>query len=342
MIARRTLLAAALAAPVAAEMPTGAEAQAFKARNLRFAGAGGIELAGTLLLPADSAARKVPGVVLIAGSGPTDRDGNNPLLPVKVDLLKEIAEVLEGAGIASLRYDKRGIGASAIHRRNAEDRQESYFTWDQFVSDVQAAHAELVRHDEIKAYATALLGHSEGGLLAIAATAAMGKKRPYALVLASTPGRPLGDIVREQIARSMPSLSATAERIMSAIRTTGQVPPDGPPAFRAVFPGYAGAFLKAAFAFDPATTLARTDIPCLLLQGGADIQVVPPHDVQPLLDTLARRNAPGEALIAPMVSHNLKIVSGPGDPGFAGPIAPAIEIKLVGWLRRLLGAPSSF
>ena len=56
----------------------------------------------------------------------------------------------------------------------------------------------------------------------------------------------------------------------------------------------------------------------------------------------ARRKAPGEALIAPMVSHNLKLVSGPGDPGFAGPIAPAIEIKLVGWLRHLLAAPSSF
>jgi alpha-beta hydrolase superfamily lysophospholipase len=341
MIGRRALIAGA-----AMLTATEARGQYFPRgmteREVRFAGSGGVTLVGTLALPTISEIQKVPGVVLVAGSGPTDRDGNNPLIRVRVDLLKEIAASLGRAGIASLRYDKRGIGASAIHRRNPADRQESYFTWDQFVSDVQAAHAELVRHDEIKAYATALLGHSEGGLLAIAATAAMGKKRPYALVLASTPGRPLGEIVREQIARSMPSLNATAERIMSAIRTTGRVPPDGPPAFRAVFPGYAGAFLRAAFAFDPAATLARTDIPCLLLQGGADIQVVPPHDVQPLLDTLARRKAPGEALIAPMVSHNLKLVSGPDDPGFAGPIAPAIEIKLVGWLRHLLAAPSSF
>jgi alpha-beta hydrolase superfamily lysophospholipase len=341
MIGRRALIAG-----VAMLTATEAHGQYFPRgtteREVRFAGSGDVTLVGTLTLPTISEIEKVPGVVLVAGSGPTDRDGNNPLIPVRVDLLKEIARSLGRAGIASLRYDKRGIGASAIHRRNWADRQESYFTWDQFVSDVQAAHAELVRHDEIKAYATALLGHSEGGLLAIAATAAMGRERPYALVLASTPGRPLGEIVREQIARSMPSLSATAERIMSAIRTTSRVPPNGPPAFRAVFPDYAGAFLKAAFAFDPAATLARTDIPCLLLQGGADIQVVPPHDVQPLLDTLARRKAPGEALIAPMVSHNLKLVSGPGDPGFTGPIAPAIEIKLVGWLRHLLAAPSSF
>jgi uncharacterized protein len=151
----------------------------------------------------------------------------------------------------------------------------------------------------------------------------------------------LGDIVREQIARSVPTLSAPAERIMAAIRESGQVPPDGPPAFRAIFPAYAGAFLRAAFAFDPAGTLARTDIPCLLLQGAADLQVMAPHDVQPLLDTLAKREAPGEALIAPMVSHNLKLVKGSDDPGFTGPLAPVIEIKLVGWLSHLLGARSS-
>ena len=69
-----------------------------------------------------------------------------------------------------------------------------------------AAHAELLRHDEIKPYATALLGHSEGGLLALAAAAAMGKRAPYALVLAGTPGRPLIDIVRRQIARTAPQL----------------------------------------------------------------------------------------------------------------------------------------
>ncbi|MBS0219813.1 MAG: alpha/beta fold hydrolase [Proteobacteria bacterium] len=339
MIGRRTLVAGAgtLAA-------TAAHAQYFprglEERQLRFAGSGGATLAGTLLLPRISEIQKVPGVVLVAGSGPTDRDGNNPLIPMRVDLLKEIAQALGHAGIASLRYDKRGIGGSAIHERPSVESQQNYFAWDRFVDDVEAAHAELVRHDQVKPYATALLGHSEGGMLAIAATMAMGKRRPYGLVLASTPGRPLGDIVREQIARSLPELSASAERIMDSIRRTGRVPPDGPPAFRSIFPAYAGAFLQAAFAFDPAATLARTDCPCLLLHGGADIQVVPPDDIQPLIDTLGRRNAPGEVLIAPKVSHNLKLVSGPGDPGFAGPLAPAIAIKLTGWLVHLLGARS--
>lgn len=340
MMGRRVLLAGAATLTAATAhaqyYPRGVEE-----RQVRFAGTGGVTLEGTLALPLLSEIERVPGVVLVAGSGPTDRDGNNPLIPVRVDLLKEIAQALGRAGIASLRYDKRGIGGSAIRPRHSLDRQESYFTWESLVGDVQEAHAELVRHDEVKPYATALLGHSEGGLLAIAAVAAMGKQRPYGLVLASTPGRSLGDIVREQIARNMPALNAQAERIMSAIRETGRVPSDGPPAFRAIFPPYAGGFLRSAFAFDPAATLARTDIPCLLLQGGADVQVVPLHDVQPLLDVLARRDAPGEALIAPMVSHNLKPVTGPDDPGFSGPLAPAIELKLVGWLSHLLGARSS-
>src|SRR6202008_100345 len=81
-------------------------------RQVRFAGSGGVTLAGTLLLPLISEIQYVPGVVLVAGSGPTDRDGNNALVQVLIDLLKENAELLARAGIASLRYDKRSIGTS--------------------------------------------------------------------------------------------------------------------------------------------------------------------------------------------------------------------------------------
>lgn len=337
MIGRRLLLGGA-----ASVIATRARAQYFprglKTREVRFAGSGGAVLAGTLVLPAITEIQRVPGVVLVAGSGPTDRDGNNPLIPVRVDLLKQIATILGHAGIATLRYDKRGIGGSAAAFRQASGRLERFFAWDHFVEDVQQAHAELLRHDEIKPYATAFLGHSEGGLLTIAASVAMGKRHPYTLVLASTPGRPLGDIVRDQIARSMPELSTTAERIMNAIREDGQVPPNVPSAFRAVFPSYAGAFLQAAFAFDPATAITQTDISCLMLQGGADLQVVPMGDVQPLIDALRARAAPAEIFIAPRVSHNLKMVSSPNDPGFTGPVASSIETKLTDWMHRLLGA----
>src|SRR5262249_28485309 len=181
--------------------------------------------------------------------GPTDRDGNNPLVPGRIDLLKLIAELLARNGIASLRYDKRGVAASAGQTPVALEAQERFFAWDNFVGDVMAAHAELLRHDEIKAYATSLLGHSDGGLLSLAAAPAMDKRAPYALVLASTPGRPLLDIVRSQIARGAPQLSAETERVTKAILASGHVPADTDPELRLIFPAYAGPFFRGILTF---------------------------------------------------------------------------------------------
>jgi hypothetical protein len=351
MIGRRALVAAGLLTPLAtrAQSPwKGYYATGATERAVRFAGSDGATLAGTLLLPRWSELQKVPGVVLIAGSGPTDRDGNNPLVPISVsggrlDLLKQIAELLAAAGIASLRYDKRGIGASTPRPTDTLEEQERFFAWDNFVGDVAAAHRELLRHDEIKSYATALLGHSEGGLLALAAAGAlsakaMGSRKLHGLVLAATPGRPLADIVRAQIARSAPSLVEPVDRTMSTIMATGRVPAGLPREQQALFPPYAGPFLQSVLAFDPAKALASLDLACLILQGGADRQVVPMMDVQPLIDTLGQRNGPGEAVIVASVSHNLKRVTEAGDPGFAGPVAPAVADKLASWLRPLLGA----
>ena len=334
---RRALAVAAatLAAPAVhaqARYPSGT-----KQRQVRFPGSGGATLAGTLLLPMKSEMQYVPGVVLVAGSGPTDRDGNNPGIPAHIDLLKQLAELLAGAGIATLRYDKRGIGASSKAPAGLAE-QERFFAWDNFIGDVQVAHAELLRHDEVKPWATALLGHSEGGVLALAAAAAMTARRPYAVVLAATPGLPLQQIIRQQLDRTAPGLAQPAERAMDTIRKTGHAPTNLPAPLADVFPPYIGPFLQGELTFDPAAALAALDQACLLVHGGADQQVVPLADIQPLLDVLARRNRPGEVLVAPLVSHNLKAVSGPADPGFAGPIAPAIADKLSSWLKQVLGA----
>jgi alpha-beta hydrolase superfamily lysophospholipase len=341
VIRRRALLAGAAfaARPAAAQQyhPMGS-----KHLDLRFAGAAGVTLSGTLVLPTISELQRVPGVVLVAGSGPTDRDGNNRYVAEKIDLLKQVAELLGRIGIATLRYDKRGIGASTPMPESSLGAQERFWAWDHFVADVQAAHAELLRHDEIKPYATALLGHSEGGLLSLAAAQAMGqepgKKGPYAIVLASTPGRPLRDIVHDQIARNAPTFAATADRIMKTIVDTGHAPDDTPRELKLVFPDSVGGFLQRALTFDPAKVLESIDASCLLLQGAADTQVVPMGDIQPLVDALRRRSKPGEVAVFPEVSHNLKTVSGPSDPGFAGPIAPGVASKLSSWLKLVLGA----
>ena len=346
MIRRRALLAAgALAAW--AEAPGPARAQSSYDRGMierpvRFAGSAGATLDGMLTLPTRSEIQYVPGVVLIAGSGPTDRDGNNPYVPERIDLLREIAALLADSGIAALRYDKRGIGASSRPVWSADDAsldaQERFFAWDNFVGDVRAAHAELLRHDEIKKHATGLVGHSEGGLLAIAAAAAMGTSRPHALVLLSTPGRMLREIVRAQLWRNAPAFAAEAERTMAAIEASGRMPDGISRELQPLFPPYGGAFFKGALGFDPAAALARLDNPCLLLHGADDRQVVPLADIQPLLDVLAKRSAHGEALIGQAASHNLKPVATPFDAGFAGPLSPAIAHKLSSWLATVLGA----
>jgi pimeloyl-ACP methyl ester carboxylesterase len=352
MIRRRALVAAAgVLAPLAtgiqspwAQSPwKGHYATGTKERAVRFGGSAGATLAGTLLLPLWSELQRVPGVVLVAGSGPTDRDGNNPLVPQRIDLLKQIAGLLARAGIASLRYDKRGIGASTPRPTGTLEEQERFFTWDNFVGDVAAAHGELLKHHEIKPYATAVLGHSEGGLLALAAAGALaakakGTRRLHGLVLAATPGRPLAEVVRAQIARNAPTLLEVAERTMATVMTTGHVPASLPHEQQVLFPPYAGPFLQSALAFDPAEALAGLDLAALVVQGAADRQVVPMADVQPLIDALGRRTAPGEAVIVPGVSHNLKLIKWPSDPGFTGPVAPAVADKLVSWLRPLLGA----
>src|ERR1043165_3945869 len=76
-------------------------------------------LHGTLLVPAST--RPVPLAVIIAGSGPTDRDGNSPMLQGKNNSLKMLAEGLAARGIASVRYDKRGIAGSAKAGGNEVD-----------------------------------------------------------------------------------------------------------------------------------------------------------------------------------------------------------------------------
>ena len=130
-----------------------------------------------------------------------------------------------------------------------------------------AAHAELVKHDEIKPYATALLGHSEGGLLALAAAPTITKNPPHGMVLVATPGRTLADILRAQIGRGAPNLVAPADRAIAAIEATGHVPADLPRELGALFPPYAGPFLQRLLAFDPAQALATSRLPCLVLQG---------------------------------------------------------------------------
>src|SRR4051812_10735559 len=177
-------------------------------REVQFEGAGGVRLSGTLLLP-EAPTHPVPAVVLVAGSGPTDRNGNQPPL-LWTGLLKQTADLLARGGVASLRYDKRGVGRSGAVPKGAEALAD-FVQWDNFVGDVVAACDALRRQPEVDPARVALLGHSEGGLLVMDATLRLQEagRAPAAVVLASTPGRPLGMLLREQLDAAFNRLGIT-------------------------------------------------------------------------------------------------------------------------------------
>ncbi len=330
----------------AAPMPTTRE------QAVTFPSRGGLRLAGTLTWPALPGAAlpgaaRVPGLVLIAGSGPTDRDGNQAEL--HTDLLKQIATRLAQAGIAALRYDKRGIGGS---KKDVKPEEWSDFAaWEGFVGDAADALAFLQQQPGIDASRTGMLGHSEGGLLALQAArdiavthAAGGPQPPAVLVLASTPGRRLDMVVHDQLVNLLRRQGATAEQtkyfldkndsIVETIRQTGVVPADVPPGLAALYPAYLGKFYHSAIAVDPPQLASRFPGPVLVLQGEKDVQVRADADATALDAGLkARPHEDHQLIVIPGVSHNFKPVKDVTDPGFEGPVAAPALNKLAGWLK---------
>ena len=130
------------------------------------AGAGGAPLQGTLVLPA----RRVgpgPALLLVQGSGPTDRDGNQPPA-LTTDLLSQLAGILAGFGIASLRYDKRGMHANAASLPREPAALREFMRFEHVVDDAAAMLAALRKRPEIDPAQAGLFGHSEGGSIGLA------------------------------------------------------------------------------------------------------------------------------------------------------------------------------
>ena len=318
-------------------------------REITFEGAGGVRLSGTLLLPEGAApGRRVPAVVLVAGSGPTDRNGNQPPL-LWTGLLKQLADVLADAGIASLRYDKRGQYRSGKLPADVKALGE-FVAWDHFVADVKAAYLALGSEPEVDPARLAIVGHSEGGLLAMQAAIALqeGPGRPAAVVLLATPGRPVDVVLREQLTAAFKrqgladgaaaSLLAANDRIIAAVRESGEVPRDVPAALAPLYPPYIGRFLQRLLDLDPADLAAKLHGPVLVVQGAKDLQVSAERDTPRLAAALRGRDAPHrcEIVVLDSASHNLKRAARDAGHAFFGPVVPELRTKLVGWLGEVL------
>jgi uncharacterized protein len=249
-------------------------------------------LRGTLLSP-DSA--RGPVILIIPGSGPTDRDGNSPagILAASYRLL---AEGLAAHGVTSVRIDKRGMfGSTAAADANA-------VTIPDYVADVQA-WTRVIRQ-RTKATCIWLLGHSEGGLVAMAAA-----KNPdvCGLLLVAAPGRPMGEILREQLkanAANAPLLSEALPAI-DALEAGRRVDTTSMnPALLRLFRPAVQGFLISAFSYDPRQLLAGYGKPVLILQGQRDLQVRE-ADAQ----ALKLANPKATLVVLPDVNHVLKSVA---------------------------------
>ncbi|CAD5110107.1 alpha/beta hydrolase [Zestomonas carbonaria] len=247
-------------------------------------------LHGTLLLP--KSADPVPVALLIAGSGPTDRDGNNPL-GGRNDSLKRLARALAIQGIASVRYDKRGIAAS-----RAAGSDERDLSLEGYVDDA-AAWGRLLDADSRFSKLT-LIGHSEGALIA-----ALAAERAGAAALVSIAGasRPIDQVLREQLqVRLPPPLLAQSEALIASLKA-GQTSEQVPDALQVLFRPSVQPYLISLFRHDPAAAFARLRIPALVAQGSHDIQVGVKD-----AEALKAAKPDAELLLVPGMNHVLRIV----------------------------------
>lgn len=255
---RTTFLVSSAAAAAFAALPARARATA---SDLMLKTATG-DIAGTLEYP--GSATGVPVVLIIAGSGPTDRDGNNPLLPGKNDAIKLLAQGLLARSVASLRYDKRGIAASAqaMHA-------ESELRFDNYVDDAVGWIADLRASKRFSRIVVA--GHSEGSLIGMLA-AVRGSADGF--VSLEGAGRPAAALLRQQFSKGPsgpPELVARVNAILdelSAGRTVANVDDSLAAAFRPSVQPY----LISWFKYDPAREIAKVRAPAAIVQGTADRQ----------------------------------------------------------------------
>ena len=246
---------------------------------------------GTLTL-AEGAARS-PVVLLIAGSGPTDRNGNGP--GMTNNSLQDLAHALAAAGIASVRYDKRGIGGSAL-----AGAREADLRFDRYVDDASAWVA-LLRKDA-RFTKTVIVGHSEGALVGLLATNA---GRADGFVSLAGAGERAPVILRRQLAGKLPpGLAKESDRILTALEQ-GQLASEVPPELVSLYRPSVQPYLISWFKYDPAAEFAKLRVAAAVMQGGTDLQVSV-DDARKL-----HQARPGSTLvIVPGMNHVLKTAEG--------------------------------
>jgi len=282
---------------------------------------------GTLCRP--SGPGPFPAVVLVAGSGPTDRDWCSPLLPGNNGSGRLLAEALARAGIASLRYDKRAVGP---HARENLEALRGKVSMRSHVDELAQAVRTLAEQDFVRRGRVCALTNSEGALHALnyqLGTPAI----PFAgLVLTAPPGRPVGAVARAQLAAqaaAVPGGEALLSLYDAAVaRFLAEEPiapdPALPEGVQQLLQSLASPtnlpFSRELWVADAAASLRQIDVPVLILIGKADIQVDWRSDGQPLQRAAAA--LPDATFVFPEhANHILKHEPAPRETLTAGDVA---------------------
>lgn len=250
-----------MAAPACASEPEEAAPAAEQGTEIETPGPEG-PLRGTMI----DAGADAPVVLLIPGSGPTDRDGNSPM-GIRAASYRLLAEGLAAEGITTVRVDKRGMFGSAAAIANPND-----VTIADYVVDVQS-WTDVIR-ELTGAECVWLLGHSEGGIVAL--SAAQENTGICGLILAAAPGRPLDVILEEQL-RANPAnahIFEEASGALAELKAGNRVDvSEMNPAIQRFLNPDVQDFLIDIMRIDPAVLAANIEMPVLILQGDRDQQV---------------------------------------------------------------------
>ena len=220
----------------------------------------GATLYGTLTLPSGSG--PFPVALIIAGSGPTDRNGNQ--LSLHTDAYKLLAHDLAVRGIATLRYDKRWIGQSTFNGPEEDARFET------FVDDALACVKKLEADPRFRG--VFIIGHSEGSLLGI--LAAQRDPALSGLISVEGAGRNAADLLVQQFhdAKASAADVAAVQRITQSLRA-GSAVSSVDQSLYMLFRLSVQPYLISWFRYDPAVEIAKLSVPILIVQGTTDFQV---------------------------------------------------------------------
>ncbi|MET0865815.1 MAG: alpha/beta fold hydrolase [Nakamurella sp.] len=328
---------AAVAAVIAASVPSSPQDGQPVERLLTFRSAG-VDLAGTALLPAPGQPVNAAAVI-VTGSGQLDRNGNDRRAPI--DVSRQLAIALEAKGIATLRYDKRGVGASGgdFLRSGFHDN----------IDDAGAALTTLAEQPECASVPLVIIGHSEGAMIATA-VAADPTAGLAGVVLLAGPATTGEQTLQWQAARIAPTLPKPVQLILRVFRTdpakrqrafitkirhtTRDAQRLGPARINAKW-------FRELLDFDPVPLLAAIKVPVLAITGDKDLQVNPAD-----LDVIAA-TVPGEVSTHRIVNLTHILRLDPAEPTLGAyrklikqPVDPVVLQLISDWVADLPDAGS--